>query len=178
MKKVQLQIDDGIIEIEVNNDPNRIFKFASRDINLFDKFLEFQGWLKNGAEEMINELEALKTVEFDDKSGEIKANEYEMNRLTKYGEYVNSKIDSLFGDGAHEAAFAGVNPVSPTKNGYLFLDFFNVITPVLTEAWDENGLLEKNSKSKNQFLAEAHLQKKARANNNNQRRNNKNRGKK
>lgn len=150
-KKYTLEIDDGSIDIEINGDPNRIFKFKPRDLNIFDNFLQLEPWMQNELPKIVDMWE----------EDELGNSDIDFDKLKESERVLNEKFDSIFGHDSHVVAFNGTHPATPTSEGCLFVTFIYGLMPILESAWKDSGLIGELEANKKKYLKEAHFQKKA-----------------
>lgn len=160
-KTIALNFDDGIVNIEVNGDPNRVFKFKSRDINQVDKFIGFKIWCEEDLLQILKDMSETSII-LDD-NGNLDLSKFKNGELTRLGEVISGKVDEIFGEGSAKALFDGMNPMSPTTDGTLLTTVLEQISPMLENIWAETGVKEKSVSKINQMKSQALINKKNQA---------------
>ncbi len=126
-----IKIDDGAIELTVNDDPQRIIRFNPNDIVFAEKVYD-----------LIRDFE-IKEVEYGEKAKmldeEIALDAYgipintdkKLGFLRELCEYMRAKIDDIFGAGTSTAAFGSVMSID------IFVQFFEAVTPYIQKAREQ-----------------------------------------
>jgi len=126
-----INFEDGSQSINLQEDPNRKIRWNPNDIGFVDRFLEFQNWVTNDFRPRI----AQKVTINPSGDSEDPFAGYERGSINAFGEELCAALDKCFGTPVSEAAFAGMNPLSPTPNGnFLFMNFINALTPVIEKS--------------------------------------------
>ena len=112
---MNINFDDGIQEITINNDNNRILRVNVRDIGILDRVQRvadnFQEKIKTLGEEL--------TITSD---GEAAVPEI-AEAVRRMNQEMRTEFDSIFYDGASEIVFGKQNPLS-MSNGNTILNNF------------------------------------------------------
>ena len=101
---MNINFDDGIEEITINNDKNRILRVNVRDIGILDR-------VKTLGEEL--------TITSD---GEATVPEI-AETVRKMNEEMRQEFDSIFYEGASEIVFGKQNPLSMSNGNTIFNNF-------------------------------------------------------
>ncbi len=138
-----LNFDDGSISLAIQGDMNRLLTFNPTDYNLAAKFYK----LVENSEEKSKEIQ--KKAKTADASGEQKEI---ISFLEETDQYFKGELDKVFGDGASELIFKGINIMSTASNGdFVLSNFLMALYPYF----------EKASKSKVKNIIAANKPKKA-----------------
>lgn len=161
-RNVNINFNDGTEDIRViniNGDENRSFKWNPRDVNFFDKFYMLVMWMQTDFAKMAGDL-AKTNIELDD-NGLLKSDGYETGSIVKMGTDIAEKIDSTFGKGASEAAFQGLNPLTPTATGTIFENFVTALVPIIEDSFEDAGVdLNQMNTKKQEYAAKTHVRRK------------------
>lgn len=112
---MNINFDDGIQEITINNDKNRILRVNVRDIGILDRVQQvadnFQEKIKTLGEEL--------TITSD---GEAAVPEI-AEAVRRINQEMRTEFDSIFYDGASEIVFGKQNPLSMSNGNTIFNNF-------------------------------------------------------
>lgn len=112
---MNINFDDGIEEITINNDKNRVLKVNVRDIGILDRVQHvadnFQNQIKTLGEEL--------TITSD---GEATVPEIAEN-VRRINQEMRTEFDSIFYEGASEIVFGKQNPLSMSNGNTIFNNF-------------------------------------------------------
>lgn len=112
---MNINFDDGIEEITINNDKNRVLKVNVRDIGILDRVQHvadnFQNQIKTLGEEL--------TITSD---GEATVPEI-AETVRKINDEMRTEFDSIFYEGASEIVFGKQNPLSMSNGNTIFNNF-------------------------------------------------------
>nr|DAR96264.1 MAG TPA: hypothetical protein [Caudoviricetes sp.] len=112
---MNINFDDGIEEITINNDKNRVLKVNVRDIGILDRVQHvadnFQNQIKTLGEEL--------TITSD---GEAAVPEI-AEAVRRINQEMRTEFDSIFYDGASEIVFGKQNPLSMSNGNTIFNNF-------------------------------------------------------
>lgn len=112
---MNINFDDGIEEITINNDKNRVLRVNVRDIGILDRVQHvadnFQNQIKTLGEEL--------TITGD---GEATVPEI-AETVRKINDEMRKEFDSIFYDGASEIVFGNQNPLSMSNGNTIFNNF-------------------------------------------------------
>lgn len=112
---MNINFDDGIEEITINNDKNRVLRVNVRDIGILDRVQHvadnFQNQIKTLGEEL--------TITSD---GEATVPEI-AETVRKINDEMCKEFDSIFYDGASEIVFGNQNPLSMSNGNTIFNNF-------------------------------------------------------
>jgi hypothetical protein len=112
---MNINFDDGIEEITINNDKNRVLRVNVRDIGILDRVQHvadnFQNQIKTLGEEL--------TITSD---GEATVPEI-AETVRKMNEEMRTEFDSIFYEGASEIVFGKQNPLSMSNGNTIFNNF-------------------------------------------------------
>lgn len=112
---MNINFDDGIEEITINNDKNRVLRVNVRDIGILDRVQHvadnFQNQIKTLGEEL--------TITSD---GEATVPEI-AETVRRINQEMRTEFDSIFYDGASEIVFGNQNPLSMSNGNTIFNNF-------------------------------------------------------
>lgn len=112
---MNINFDDGIEEITINNDKNRVLRVNVRDIGILDRVQHvadnFQNQIKTLGEEL--------TITSD---GEATVPEI-AETVRRINQEMRTEFDSIFYDGASEIVFGKQNPLSMSNGNTIFNNF-------------------------------------------------------
>lgn len=112
---MNINFDDGIEEITVNNDKNRVLRVNVRDIGILDRVQHvadnFQNQIKTLGEEL--------TITSD---GEATVPEI-AETVRRINQEMRTEFDSIFYEGASEIVFGKQNPLSMSNGNTIFNNF-------------------------------------------------------
>ena len=112
---MNINFDDGIEEITINNDKNRVLKVNVRDIGILDRVQHvadnFQNQIKTLGEEL--------TITSD---GEATVPEI-AETVRRINQEMRTEFDSIFYEGASEIVFGKQNPLSMSNGNTIFNNF-------------------------------------------------------
>ncbi|WP_294205770.1 hypothetical protein [uncultured Solobacterium sp.] len=112
---MNINFDDGIEEITINNDKNRVLRVNVRDIGILDRVQHvadnFQNQIKTLGEEL--------TITSD---GEAAVPEI-AEAVRRINQEMRTEFDSIFYDGASEIVFGKQNPLSMSNGNTIFNNF-------------------------------------------------------
>ncbi len=148
MKKQQLFFDNGLREIEINGDSERVLKWNAKDINFYSRFFKFMKWFEYDLPKLVQE--DLKTVEenIDSEEG-YTIEDFALDALSEKGKIIEEKVDEAFGRGTSEVLFQGVNPLtSNTADSILISEFIIALEPIISESFKEAGIDTKTQQEK------------------------------
>lgn len=112
---MNINFDDGIEEITINNDKNRVLRVNVRDIGILDRVQHvadnFQNQIKTLGEEL--------TITSD---GEATVPEI-AEAVRRINQEMRTEFDSIFYEGASEIVFGKQNPLSMSNGNTIFNNF-------------------------------------------------------
>lgn len=112
---MNINFDDGIEEITINNDKNRVLRVNVRDIGILDRVQHvadnFQNQIKTLGEEL--------TITSD---GEASVPEI-AEAVRRINQEMRTEFDSIFYEGASEIVFGKQNPLSMSNGNTIFNNF-------------------------------------------------------
>ena len=112
---MNINFDDGIEEITINNDKNRVLRVNVRDIGILDRVQHvadnFQNQIKTLGEEL--------TITSD---GEATVPEI-AETVRRINQEMRTEFDSIFYEGANEIVFGKQNPLSMSNGNTIFNNF-------------------------------------------------------
>ena len=112
---MNINFDDGIEEITINNDKNRVLRVNVRDIGILDRVQHvadnFQNQIKTLGEEL--------TITSD---GEATVPEI-AETVRRINQEMRTEFDSIFYEGASEIVFGKQNPLSMSNGKTIFNNF-------------------------------------------------------
>ena len=117
---MNINFDDGIEEITINNDKNRVLRVNVRDIGILDRVQHvadnFQNQIKTLGEEL--------TITSD---GEATVPEI-AETVRRINQEMRTEFDSIFYEGASEIVFGKQNPLSMSNGNTIFNNFMTAFT--------------------------------------------------
>ena len=133
-----ISFSDGMEEIMINNDPERVIRWNPTDSNFNTRFFKFQDYVKELYNELIKLTENIEAITSENEDiAQSKARET-TELITKLGVELSEMLDRTFNAPVSQIAFRGANPLSPTRDGsFLFDNFLRAIAPVVTESVEE-----------------------------------------
>ena len=112
---MNINFDDGIEEITINNDKNRVLRVNVRDVGILDRVQHvadnFQNQIKTLGEEL--------TITSD---GEAAVPEI-AEAVRRINQEMRTEFDSIFYEGASEIVFGKQNPLSMSNGNTIFNNF-------------------------------------------------------
>lgn len=119
---ININLDEGLEEIMINGDENRIIKFNTGDYNLITRANEAE---KN----IVKKLEPLGDVKVNsDGTAEI---ESLTNQLSEIDKAVKEEIDYIFNSKVSEVIFGNTSTLASNKGKFLVEIFFEAVMPVV-----------------------------------------------
>jgi len=112
---MNINFDDGIQEITINNDNNRILRVNVRDIGILDRVQR----VADNFQEKIKTLGDELTITSD---GEAAVPEI-AEAVRRMNQEMRTEFDSIFYDGASEIVFGKQNPLSMSNGNTIFNNF-------------------------------------------------------
>lgn len=129
-----IRIDAGEVTLLVNDDTSRVIKFNSEDILFVERFYELLGGFEGVQKKFQDKLDAIPDNEESTAPKVIEV-------IEEACDYLMEQIDSVFGNGTSEAAFAGVKSLSQIEQ------FFLAIAPYV-KAKRQDKVTKYQSKTK------------------------------
>nr|DAT65448.1 MAG TPA: hypothetical protein [Caudoviricetes sp.]DAW02075.1 MAG TPA: hypothetical protein [Caudoviricetes sp.] len=134
---MNINFDDGIQEITINNDKNRILRVNVRDIGILDRVQRvadnFQEKIKTLGEEL--------TITSD---GEAAVPEI-AEAVRRMNQEMRTEFDSIFYDGASEIVFGKQNPLSMSNGNTIFNNFMTAFAEYIKPFIEkETKTMQKN----------------------------------
>lgn len=134
---MNINFDDGIQEITINNDKNRILRVNVRDIGILDRVQRvadnFQEKIKTLGEEL--------TIASD---GEAAVPEI-AEAVRRMNQEMRTEFDSIFYDGASEIVFGKQNPLSMSNGNTIFNNFMTAFAEYIKPFIEkETKTMQKN----------------------------------
>ena len=112
---MNINFDDGIEEITINNDKNRVLRVNVRDIGILDR-------VQHVADNFQNQIKTLGEERTITSNGEATVPEI-AETVRKINDEMRSEFDSIFYDGASEIVFGNQNPLSMSNGNTIFNNF-------------------------------------------------------
>lgn len=112
---MNINFDDGIQEITINNDNNRILRVNVRDIGILDRVQR----VADNFQEKIKTLGDELTITSD---GEATVPEI-AEAVRRMNQEMRTEFDNIFYDGASEIVFGKQNPLSMSNGNTIFNNF-------------------------------------------------------
>lgn len=153
--------DDGSVTMTLFHAGGPQIQWYPNDTNFVDRLSKFATWL-DGFMERLQGIKGLKSLELDEAGRPVDASEeYEVGTFEAMGDEFKAKIDEVFDAPVSAAAFAKVNPISPTKNGALvFENFIDAVMPFIERSFE--GFSESRERYTGQFKNRAQRRSEAR----------------
>lgn len=134
---MNINFDDGIEEITINNDKNRVLRVNVRDIGILDRVQHvadnFQNQIKTLGEEL--------TITSD---GEAAVPEI-AEAVRRMNQEMRTEFDSIFYDGASEIVFGKQNPLSMSNGNTIFNNFMTAFAEYIKPFIEkETKTMQKN----------------------------------
>ena len=134
---MNINFDDGIQEITINNDKNRILRVNVRDIGILDRVQRvadnFQEKIKTLGEEL--------TITSD---GEAAVPEI-AEAVRRINQEMRTEFDSIFYEGASEIVFGKQNPLSMSNGNTIFNNFMTAFAEYIKPFIEkETKTMQKN----------------------------------
>ena len=121
-----LNFDDGMEELKINGDDNRVLRFNPLDQSILDKIMKAN-----------NEISA----KLKDLEKETMADKDKFDNMDKF---VKEKIDGIFGIGTSQIVFGNASAVLTSKGSYIYENFLIAVMEYMTKkANDEIALSKK-----------------------------------
>lgn len=138
-----IKFDDGIREIIINDDPNKVIKWNPTDVDFMARFYEFVTFVETLEKEKLPALREQLDKQGNYLAGNMQSDDHTwliVNEVRELGREINKKIDETFNANISEIAFSGSSPLSPTSTGnFLFVNFFSALMPVIESSFTEAG---------------------------------------
>lgn len=129
-----IRIDAGEVTLLVNDDTSRVIKFNPEDILFVERFYELLGGFEGVQKKFQDKLDAIPDNEESTAPKVIEV-------IEEACDYLMEQIDSVFGAGTSEAAFAGAKSLSQIEQ------FFLAIAPYV-KAKRQDKVTKYQSKTK------------------------------
>lgn len=134
---MNINFDDGIEEITINNDKNRVLRVNVRDIGILDRVQHvadnFQNQIKTLGEEL--------TITSD---GEAAVPEI-AEAVRRINQEMRTEFDSIFYEGASEIVFGKQNPLSMSNGNTIFNNFMTAFAEYIKPFIEkETKTMQKN----------------------------------
>jgi len=129
-----IRIDAGEVTLLVNDDPSRVIKFNPEDILFVERFYSLLGGFEGVQKKFQDRLDAIPDNEESTAPRVIAV-------IEEACDYLMEQIDSVFGAGTSEAAFAGAKSLSQIEQ------FFLAISPYV-KAKRQDKVTKYQSKTK------------------------------
>ena len=112
---MNINFDDGIEEITINNDKNRVLRVNVRDIGILDR-------VQHVADNFQNQIKALGEELTITSYGEATVPEI-AETVRRINQEMRTEFDSIFYEGASEIVFGKQNPLSMSNGNTIFNNF-------------------------------------------------------
>lgn len=112
---MNINFDDGIEEITINNDKNRVLRVNVRDIGILDR-------VQHVADNFQNQIKTLGEELIITSDGEAAVPEI-AEAVRRINQEMRTEFDSIFYDGASEIVFGKQNPLSMSNGNTIFNNF-------------------------------------------------------
>ena len=112
---MNINFDDGIEEITINNDKNRVLRVNVRDIGILDR-------VQHVADNFQNQIKTLGEELKITSDGEAAVPEI-AEAVRRINQEMRTEFDSIFYEGASEIVFGKQNPLSMSNGNTIFSNF-------------------------------------------------------
>lgn len=112
---MNINFDDGIEEITINNDKNRVLRVNVRDIGILDR-------VQHVADNFQNQIKTLGEEPTITSDGEATVPEI-AETVRRINQEMRTEFDSIFYEGASEIVFGKQNPLSMSNGNTIFNNF-------------------------------------------------------
>ena len=112
---MNINFDDGIEEITINNDKNRVLRVNVRDIGILDR-------VQHVADNFQNQIKTLGEELTITSGGEATVPEI-AETVRRINQEMRTEFDSIFYEGASEIVFGKQNPLSMSNGNTIFNNF-------------------------------------------------------
>ena len=134
---MNINFDDGIQEITINNDKNRILRVNVRDIGILDRVQR----VADNFQEKIKTLGDELTITSD---GEAAVPEI-AEAVRRMNQEMRTEFDSIFYEGASEIVFGKQNPLSMSNGNTIFINFMTAFAEYIKPFIEkETKTMQKN----------------------------------
>lgn len=134
---MNINFDDGIQEITINNDKNRILRVNVRDIGILDRVQR----VADNFQEKIKTLGDELTITSD---GEAAVPEI-AEAVRRMNQEMRTEFDSIFYEGASEIVFGKQNPLSMSNGNTIFNNFMTAFAEYIKPFIEkETKTMQKN----------------------------------
>lgn len=130
---IKLNIEDGFEEIEINGDPNRVFKFNPSDYNIIGKLATLEEDIKK---------------EFSKLELEGKEEQDAWKIILDLDKTIKERIDNIFSAKVSDALFNGANCLLSNNGKPVIFDFFEKIAPIIKERMESEMKISEDRVSK------------------------------
>lgn len=140
-----ISFNDGLEEIMINNDPERVIHWNPTDSHFSKRYFEFTDYVKGLYERLMvlsAEIEALSKNTTESESAEVndEKGREAAGKIAELGAELSEMLDKTFNAPISKIAFRGANPLSPTRAGhFLFDNFLSAIAPIVSASVEEAG---------------------------------------
>lgn len=134
---MNINFDDGIEEITINNDKNRVLRVNVRDIGILDRVQR----VADNFQEKIKTLGDELTITSD---GEAAVPEI-AEAVRRMNQEMRTEFDSIFYEGASEIVFGKQNPLSMSNGNTIFNNFMTAFAEYIKPFIEkETKTMQKN----------------------------------
>lgn len=134
---MNINFDDGIEEITINNDKNRVLRVNVRDIGILDR-------VQHVADNFQNQIKALGEELTITSDGEATVPEI-AEAVRRMNQEMRTEFDSIFYDGASEIVFGKQNPLSMSNGNTIFNNFMTAFAEYIKPFIEkETKTMQKN----------------------------------
>ena len=118
-----INFEEGYKEFNINGDKNRIIRFNPADYSIIERAVQAK-------KTILNSVNELKIIEDDDESI--------AEAMKKANEIVKENINYIFGADVADIVFGVQSPLSEVGGETLVEKFLDAVTPIITNAIEEN----------------------------------------
>lgn len=175
-QNLNIDFDNGIREITISGDPNRIVRWNTTDMNMLERLSELRDYAVNElSEKMVNAYEELGNKVTVDENGDLSDKNGNYSVFSTLDREIRAKIDYTFGAGTSQAFFENVNPLTPRVNNngeveFLIEHFVERVLPFIAEHIEDSykdvlSVHLKNKQKNNSFVPNSRPRNKKKKNN-------------
>ena len=137
----ELKMNDGLQEMMINGDPNRVLRWNPTDTDFGKRYLslmEYVEGLKGTLDTISAQLDEInQNVDVASERGLLTQ---VTDALAELGVELSKKIDETFNAPVCDVVFCGANPMSPTVDGgFLFNNFLEAMSPIVASTVEKAG---------------------------------------
>lgn len=136
---LNINFDEGLEEIKLNNDDNRIIKFNPADYGILTR-------AKDAEKTIQDKLADLKDIKVDE-NGDVDDDTL-VEQIKFVDTTIKEQINYIFNAEVADVIFNGASSLTSVKGKFIIESFFETIMPVVTERVKEESNLSQKRVSK------------------------------